>query len=336
MSIIWKLTWWRQGMSQGRSRSRGDHVKIGTARKVTHWDPSKSAADPFAPTNDLHAEDRAWNSRIRTSEPWESLSFKPVKECEDVRFHKMWCQNQCACVSETRQEIAANAMWVVSGAASWCAKCCQSHLSSWTDYRHDTLMTDSWFWTLHRFFFESRWNLWRILTSWRLSDNLRGFEVPRSIRELHPGVCLFGVFPVYCMFSDVFCVSPALPWSHACLSENCFNCFNYKYSNFNWWNCLNLATHWTLCSDSVNASGSPEICFFDGFRWFSKLHFDQQDTPGVAPEDMQQGLASVQMQLMRFDSSLVKKLVFRGLYSRKSCMSCIVYYIMSPPCIVIL
>ena len=33
----------------------------------------------------------------------------------------------------------------------------------------------------------------------------------------------------------------------------------------------------------MNASGSPEICFFDGFRWFSKLHFDQQDTPGVAP-----------------------------------------------------
>ena len=127
------------------------------------------------------------------------------------------------------------------------------HLSSWTDYRHDRLMTDS-FWTFLDISGHESWRLTTCETLWR---GHRGFEVPRSIRELHPGsaeLCCAALPPPWRLrvrhcssyspfiacFQNVFCMSPAfwangffkspaLSLSHVCLSENCLNCFNHKF-----------------------------------------------------------------------------------------------------------
>ena len=91
----------------------------------------------------------------------------------------MWkCQKVWARVDEIRQEIAANAMWVVSGAASWCAKRFQSiNPIIFHRFGQITDTTDSWqthsghFWT----FLDISGHFWTFL-------DISGQILPKSFK----------------------------------------------------------------------------------------------------------------------------------------------------------
>ena len=199
---------------------RSDSLRSVELRR-TPWNSVELRRSASADHADIEGE--LQNSKIRAlrilENPWEASNI-PVKRCEDVWFHEMWkCQKVWARVDEIRQEIAANAMWVVSGAASWRAKRFQSIPSSFivdrlqTRQTHDRLILDisGHFWTR----IVTTDDLWNLVTwpSWlrgakintRTSSRL-GRALLCSFASALASACssLFVLFSVYCMFSKCF------------------------------------------------------------------------------------------------------------------------------------